>query len=76
MSEVDFPAVTLCRPITADPGEYIRAVFNNLRYENPVLLTFLPNHFNLGYMLQGFAEKWVRYVGHPAMPHCARNFFF
>ncbi len=45
MTEVDFPALTLCNPNHADTGEYVRAVFNNFEFDQ-----------NLREMVNSFTE--------------------
>ena len=60
VTEVNFPAVTLCPQLT-DTGEWVRAVLNNLEYDTDIVTAF-------GSFLNKSAEphmtsikKWAKY---------------
>ena len=42
VSDINFPAVTLCNPNGADSGEYVRAMLNNLEYNEVPTIMKLP----------------------------------
>ncbi len=37
VSQVPYPAITLCNPANVDTGEYSRAIFNNLKYDKVLM---------------------------------------
>ncbi len=62
VSEVDFPAVTLC-PVQSDTGEWTRAVLNNLEYDMSLRIFGSPF---LGEQVAGGeinkVVSWAKYV--------------
>ncbi len=40
VTTVDFPTLTLCSPANLDTGEYVRAMLNNLNYDDAMRNAF------------------------------------
>ncbi len=45
VSVVNYPSLTFCNPTNLDTGEYVRAVFNNIEFDDKELTKYFPIQF-------------------------------